>query len=47
MPRFDDDRTETSRSRRGPLLVAAAIGGLLVLMIVLHLTGVLGAKLHQ
>jgi hypothetical protein len=31
---------------RGPLLMAIVIGAVIIVIVVLHLTGVLGANLH-
>jgi hypothetical protein len=31
---------------RGPMLIAVAVGAVIVVIIVLHLTGILGAGLH-
>jgi hypothetical protein len=32
---------------RGPLITAIAVGAVILLTIVLHLTGVIGANLHR
>ncbi|MDQ2941976.1 MAG: hypothetical protein M3R05_07290 [Chloroflexota bacterium] len=41
-----DDETEPTGGRRGPLFAAVAIVLVVLLVIVLHLTGVIGANSH-